>query len=33
MIFAKNANWDTKYFALKGLKIYVYKGKKYNKPT
>lgn len=33
MIFAKNANWDTKYFALKGLKIYVYKGQKYNKPT
>ena len=33
MIFAKNANWDSKYFALKGLKIYIYKGQKYNKPT
>jgi len=32
MIFTKNANWDTRYFALKGLRIYVYKGQKYNKP-
>ena len=33
MIFSKNANWDTKYLTLKGMKIYIYKGQKYNKPT
>jgi hypothetical protein len=32
MIFNKNAIWDTRYFALKGLKVYIYKGVKYNKP-
>lgn len=26
MMFQKNANWETKYFALKGLKLYIYKG-------
>ena len=32
MMFKKDANWNTKYFALQGLKLFIYKDRKYNKP-
>lgn len=31
-IFGRKASWETRYFTLRGTRLYVYKGQKYNKP-
>ena len=31
-MFGKSAAWDSRYFALQGTKLFVYKGHDYNKP-
>ena len=31
-IFGRNASWETRYLTLRGTRLYVYKGQKYNKP-
>jgi len=32
IMFSKSAAWDSRYFALQGTKLFVYKGHDYNKP-
>ena len=32
-LFGKNSIWENRYITIKGTKMYIYLGQKYNKPT